>query len=114
MWENTMAIMFVILLAVPLILLSIYLWYNTTQRYKINKILYDIKQSTEKEIHERFVLILKSGLKHVNGWNLLAALYAGMYYCFNFGKCKNPELRIVIYANSIVKIEESIKDEDLL
>lgn len=184
MWEKTMMIMFIILLAVPLMFFCIYLWNNTTQRYKVNKILYDIEQSTGATIHKRFVMILKTSIKRINGWNLLAALYAGMYYCFNLwgfvfsifgiicaadistyktaamwamicvsitsitmscqlffkserkwrtfarkhhqacivtnrflhcvGHCNDPELKIVMYANRIMNIEESLKDEDLL
>lgn len=185
MWENIMRIMFIILLAIPLMSLGAYiLWNNSTQRYEIKQILCDIEKSAGAEINKRFVLILKSSIERVNGWNLISALYAGMYYCFNLwgfvfsifgiicaadistnetaaiwtmicvsitsitmscqlffkserkwrtfarkyrkacivtnkflhcvGKCKDPELRIIIYANRIMSIEESIKDEDLL
>jgi len=184
MWNGIMWIMFLILLLAPLMLFGVYLWHNSNQNYNIKKTLADIRSSSKGNIHERFILIAKSGLNRTNGWNLLSALYAGMYYCFNLwgflfavfslicaadiyksksavlltaicagitsitmccqlflrsdrkwrafarkhhkacmitnrflhrvGKSKNPELTIVVYANKIMKLEDSIKDEDLL
>ncbi len=180
-----MLIMFLILLLVPLMLFGLYMHHNVKQEYDIKEILTDIQSSAKVGIHKRFILLLKSSLERTNGWNLLAMLYAGMYYCFNLwgflfaifslicaanisandnsavmwtaicasitsitmccqlffkserkwrmfarkhhkaciitnkflnkvGKSQNPEFAIVIYAINIIKLEDSIKDEDLL
>ena len=83
MWENTVLIIFLVLIFVPLLVMTLYTWYNKKQNYNIKTITKDLKKINILQMNEAIIEVAISSINRVNGWNRLSAFYAGMYYCFN-------------------------------
>lgn len=83
MWENTVLIIFLVLIIVPLFVTALYTMYNKKLNYNIKAITMELKKINVLQLNETIVDVAISSINRVNGWNRLSAFYAGMYYCFN-------------------------------
>ncbi len=77
--NRILLISFILIIIIPLIFFICYFTFGVLQNYNVKKIIKLIDKHSQKTN----MLVLKTSLSKVNGWNILSVVYSSLYYYLN-------------------------------